>query len=625
MPSKRERGKQRKAVKNLAAGNGNESIAHIVAKVSKGDNYTTINIGSGSPTHSLTESNGISYEQSGILSMVLKFLQRCEDDTFVKVMLDIGGGNLKSPVTWIRVLIKAEIQEDSCRLRIAQSIGPLVRCMCNDATRLFFKSNKDWREGIHAFAALIHNILRKCDEEIIIDTLFQYEGLLTSIVQWGFWDKDYRPDIMKEITTEHCKKIVEFGSTTLNRLIMTADGNTEEGRKTPIVSKKYNAECTISFVVGLIRQVNIDGWITYNFSALRRLINIGCVDKDVITEMISLGFNTSDDKWVAQVASLLWCILLKQNSYTKYCANDTRTAFAIRGGLVELCLHFIERFGVLESFDKEKDDGTSSLFFYIERILTNTYFIQLHKKTAKAIRSKRCSIEQELARLKQNADISSNSCCKELLDIAKGILDLNGSYCCRCNKSLCRTEVKLCNGCGLMPYCSRACQKEDWLNGHISCCKTYTTELAGLYQGRLLPEVVPSDERVAAKLKELEINLSSVQLKLFLDHSESILSQAEALDIPLYDCIVRFDLTKCPLEVTAENNEIYRSLEEKTCFECSRSKKNITCIYTSFFHYGSLVEGQVPRLRMQRLFPHEWLSTRKAHEINKDDYQCVLS
>jgi len=121
MPSKRERGRQRKVAKNLAAGNGNDSITQIVAKVRKGDNKTTTLLKGGS----LKESNGISYEQSGILSTVLKFLKRCEDDTFVKVMLDIGG-NLRTPQLWVQVLIKAEAQEEMCWLQIAQSIGPLV-------------------------------------------------------------------------------------------------------------------------------------------------------------------------------------------------------------------------------------------------------------------------------------------------------------------------------------------------------------------------------------------------------------------------------------------------------------------------------------------------------------------
>ena len=365
MPSKRERGRQRKVARNLATGNGNDSITQIVAKVSKGDNNTTVLLGNGS----LVESNGISYEQSGIVSTVLKFLKRCEDMTFAKVMLDVGGG-LKMPRSWVRILMKAEVQEPSCRLHIAENIGPLVRCMCNDTKRQFFKSNKHWADTIQAFVCLIHNMILSCfnnsDEtegKKIIDTLLNYEGLLSSIVQWGFWDEEYRPDITKELPTDDCVDIVESGRVTVSRLIRAADLNSEEGKErletigtTPIISKEYDPECTISLVVGLIYQTKIEGWTMSTSQCLRRLIaSISCVDKVVATEMIDLGINTSDDRWVVHVAVVLDYMILKKYNNERFYSSDTRIAFAIRSGLIELCLHIIERFGLLESFDNKKD------------------------------------------------------------------------------------------------------------------------------------------------------------------------------------------------------------------------------------------------------------------------------
>ena len=300
-------------------------------------------------------------------------------------------------------------------------------------------------------------------------------------------------------------------------------------------------------------------------------------------------------------------MILKRYNNVKWYPNDTRVAFAIRGGLIELCLTFIERFGVLESFDKKKDNGISSLFFSIKMILANIYWIRLHKKTAKAIRSKRHMIEKELARLERNAKITNDINCKKVLGMTRNILDINGCYCCRCNKALNRTEVKLCNSCNIVAYCSRACQKKDWHKRHkLACCKTYTIEKVGQFQGRVMPRIVP------AKLKEMEINANMIQLKLFLDHSETILSQVKELDIPLYDCVVRFDLTSCPLEVTTDNYIDHDDPELKKSFEDSRSKENIACIFIAYMYDGSLVDGKIPTLNMQRLFPHEWLSEEGA-------------
>ena len=220
-----------------------------------------------------------------------------------------------------------------------------------------------------------------------------------------------------------------------------------------------------------------------------------------------------------------------------------------------------------------------------------------------------------MARLERNATITRNINCKKILEITRSILDTNGSYCCRCNKSLSRTEVKLCNGCGCMAYCSRACQKEDWLNGHnVTCCKTYTHEIAGRFQGRFIPMVIPNKEREASKLKELEVNMNMIQLKLFLSHSEIILNQARALGVSLFDCIVEFDLRDCPLEVTTHKYTDHDDPELKRGFEDSRSKENITCIFTSYMYDGSLVKGQIPLLQMQRLFPHKWLTNGRRSD-----------
>ena len=142
--------------------------------------------------------------------------------------------------------------------------------------------------------------------------------------------------------------------------------------------------------------------------------------------------------------------------------------------------------------------------------------------------------------------------------------------------------------------------------GHsLSCNKLYTTEHAGQYQGRIT--CMPESERSAAKLKELEINITMVQLKLFLDHSKTILDQASSLGIPLYDCVVRFDLRLYPLTVTTVNYAEYVVSEVRKGFEDSRSRENITCAYFSGFYHAAANGGTMQQLRMQRFFPHEWL------------------
>jgi len=50
-----------------------------------------------------------------------------------------------------------------------------------------------------------------------------------------------------------------------------------------------------------------------------------------------------------------------------------------------------------------------------------------------------------------------------------------------------------------------------------------------------------------------------IHLKLLLDNAEDILRQAKGLDLPFYDCVVCFDLCKCPPTVRVED---YRENEK---------------------------------------------------------------
>jgi len=404
------------------------------------------------------------------------------------------------------------------------------------------------------------------------------------------------------------------------------------------VNKEYDPSCIVSYVVELIRHIKTEGPNEEDIDILEELVGHGdCVDKDVINGIIDLGLNccTDDFEYAAFVARV------SNNMINKWVANgesevsDARFAFAVRAGLIEMCLNFIEQYWKDEKGVNGKDDTEvgdeddphksgeeeeESLFSDIESILVHINSLSLHEKSAKAIRSKRCDIEEKLHQLEKNVDITRNDPGKKLLDMIRSTLNLNGLYCCRCNKSLSRTEVKQCEGCSRMTYCSRACQKEDWSNGHkLACCKSYTNKTAGQFQGRCEPEEVPSGQRAAAKMKEVETNFNMIHLKLFLDNAEDILRQAKALDLPLYDCVVRFDLCEYPptTTVVVENYKTnFLGPKAIKGFEDTRSKKNITCDFISHIINGELdKDGDVPRLLMQRLFPHELLTTTKKEAM----------
>ena len=130
--------------------------------------------------------------------------------------------------------------------------------------------------------------------------------------------------------------------------------------------------------------------------------------------------------------------------------------------------------------------------------------------------------------------------------------------------------------------------------------------------GRICPVRGPESERAAAKLEALEQNFNMIQLKLFLDNSDTILSQARELNIPLCDCVVQFDIRYCPPTVEVMRySEHYEQPEEVKYFEVGRSKANITCDYISSIFNGELLApGTTTLIAMQRFYPQEWLLTK---------------
>ena len=132
--SKKERGKQRRALQK-ACPSGSNNEKSIVKSIRNGHREVTWYVANKSVS-------GLSFDDSGILSAVLDFLKRCEHETFDEVTCTFPYQILilATPSSWINVVLMAYLREKTCRVQIAQNIGPLVRCMCADTKRFFFKS-----------------------------------------------------------------------------------------------------------------------------------------------------------------------------------------------------------------------------------------------------------------------------------------------------------------------------------------------------------------------------------------------------------------------------------------------------------------------------------------------------
>ena len=96
------------------------------------------------------------------------------------------------------------------------------------------------------------------------------------------------------------------------------------------------------------------------------------------------------------------------------------------------------------------------------------------------------------------------------------------------------------------------------------------------------------------------------------------MNQAKVLGIPLYDCIVTFDLRACPPTIRVQGYKEKFKPETVEGFNETRSKENITCLFYSNIIVKELDDsGDGPLLEvlfMWSLFPHEWLTKHNKEE-----------
>ena len=108
--------------------------------------------------------------------------------------------------------------------------------------------------------------------EGIIDALQQQEALVRSIVQWGFWEREHRPDIVKDLKAEDCAKIRLWGMEAASWLAgdeAATESIMQMTATTPIVSKDYDLTCMVSYVAGLICKLKTN-WNAGNSFALKK-------------------------------------------------------------------------------------------------------------------------------------------------------------------------------------------------------------------------------------------------------------------------------------------------------------------------------------------------------------------
>eukprot|EP00571_Detonula_confervacea_P016007 CAMPEP_0172307816 /NCGR_PEP_ID=MMETSP1058-20130122/8591_1 /TAXON_ID=83371 /ORGANISM="Detonula confervacea, Strain CCMP 353" /LENGTH=699 /DNA_ID=CAMNT_0013020091 /DNA_START=114 /DNA_END=2213 /DNA_ORIENTATION=+ len=525
---------------------------------------------------------------AGLIPAVLEILSRCEDDDFCDVVeadatacsvvnsqvfnsRNIEGqeGTIPEPRAWVLLLhdtvqhVKrlGEKRNHECRMQIAQEIAPLVKCMCDDMRRELFRSTKYWHTCIFPFIALIFNLAGTKETQSI---LIEHDGFLALMVQCIFWS-DQRPDILKE-SQPFMDGLKPHSLSSIASLAFGVIGYILEGHQqedefkyffdgvgkecninigaTSIVSKAYDPDSKkvfVSCLIGLLKGSKNAVMASENLGIpqeeIRKMLYVlmvtGCVDKNVIAEVVDFGLShttTYDDAlWVAKMSYRMTSAFPPAGQQTY--PRDSPFAAAIDDGLLEMFLELLSRFG-------HHRDESEQLLTVMDMTLQACNGVVLHKKTSKAIRLRSQQILDVPLQLTESESPSVNDRCKRIVQNIYSLVRMSGASqpmkksvtvrsCTYCMKILARSEVNFCGICNIVTYCSKECQAKDWKGGHKKTC----TKSNGKSSEALLEKIC-------------------VILDRFIDENRStILTEATLKGYNILDCLVFLDLRKLPATV----------------------------------------------------------------------------
>ena len=256
----------------------------------------------------------------GLIPTVLGLLNQCEDESYSCDTHDFG------PYCWLGALATAmssnflPVKDERIRFEIASGIGPVVKAMCNDIKQEFFKSQKLWYQSMDTFLNLIRLLMLRTKTEErygreVTEILLQYSGLMELIVQCMFWGS-HRGDIARGFS-EHTKTgsinaIEKIAKGIFDNIFIALDAGVKgtgvtffekDGKVlvnrialTPIVNPRYDTQCNVEFVIGLMDLIQTRDFInstqmdnSWYFDHLGGIVVAGCVDNDVIKRVINLG------------------------------------------------------------------------------------------------------------------------------------------------------------------------------------------------------------------------------------------------------------------------------------------------------------------------------------------------
>jgi hypothetical protein len=516
------------------------------------------------------------------------------------------------PTVWINALLnlchKNNMPPDllePVRLKVARRLGPLTAAMCDFDRRELFGAKDDWISGLSFYFGLVNNLVLTPASKKILEEQGNIKGILVRILYLDL----YRDDLKKEIRNAEARNralpnsistlqgiaacaLQEFADVPRNPSNRFDELQVEELRKLANIPVSPNSNVTLaSGLFDLFHEASEDTLNGQGYSSLHYIFRQ--INEAIEFEVFHVDSTTRElvELWKTQLNSSrqverdtpdsIYTSLVRLPSRSMAC--DTEVSYAVRNGLIELCLQSLAKSNVHVC--------------EIDSLFSTVGMTVLQPKTLKAIKKRASIIREALHKFRGHVPQAQVDHVIGLLDKASlstapaviGLCSDMMEACRWCLKTLEKDKAKHCAGCNRAAYCSRKCQLRDWKQGShkLDCKSMRTSDLKHLDAGL--------SEKEASRARQFEEELSVSGAVLFSNNIPKILLQASARGFNILECIVALDF--CALKPKIEimsREEFLEGLEglpeqlahSKRILERNFSNGALTCACITFVGDG---------------------------------------
>ena len=478
------------------------------------------------------------------------------------------------PTVWINAVLnlchKNNMPSDllePVRLQVAQRLGPLTAAMCDFDRRELFGAKDDWIAGLSLYIGLVNNLVLTPALKGVLEEQGDIKGTLVRILYLDLYDGD---NLKKEIRNAEARNrafpnsisnlqgiaacaLQEFADVPRNPSTRSFDKPQKEELRR-FANIPVSPTSTVTLASGLFELFHKASEHTLNgqgYSSLHYIFRQ--INEAIEFEVFQVESTTLElvELWKTQLNSSrqverdtpdsIYTSLVRLPSRSMAC--DTEVSYAVRTGLIELCLQSLAK--------------SNAYVPTIDSLLSAVGMTALQPKTLKAIKKQASLIRQALHAFRGRVPQAQVDHVRGLLDKAslstlsatETDLHRDMQACRWCLTTLEKADAKKCAGCKRASYCSRDCQVRDWKQGShkLDCKSMRTSDLKHLDAGL--------SKKEAKRALKLEENLSMSGNVLFSNNIPNILLQASARGVNILECIIALDFRELKPKIEIMSRE----------------------------------------------------------------------